>query len=250
MTIDDSHQQHIEETPELLEESLQAFDSQVKALFPSAILNEAKHSSDDFANPDFRKLFLRTDLYDVSLAVKRFQRYWKNRKDLFGNLKVIAPDLVTVERGYVRLTHDHDRVVTIDPTRIADSYKVDDIVQSIFFVLDHAIKRSEEAQKRGMVYLIDCSKALHPKYLDGRLIQKTAKVFNDGFPIRVTAVIIMNLHPIGQGFISIFKRLMKPAIRKRIKVLKKTKENELLEQFAGLNQEELASKVGYEPWKH
>jgi CRAL/TRIO domain len=264
MPIDDSHQRQIEETPDLVRDSLEQFQVQLDADVKkgdtttpttSTIFEEAaRENATEYANPDFRLMFLRTDLFDVTLAVKRFRNYWQNRKRLFGQLHTLTVDPATLDRGYARLVQHHDRLVMIDPTRVMDHYEIEDVVRSIFFVLSQAIGNSVEAQKRGLVYLIDCEHALALKYFDRPLIRASASVFNDGFPVRVTAVVVLNLHPVGQWFISAFKLLMKPVVRQRIRVVKNhhpgdDDAKDKLELYAGLNRSELKSNLGYEPWK-
>jgi CRAL/TRIO domain len=259
MPIDDSHQRQIEETPALVRESLEQFqvqlDANVKTCGTTIFVEAARDNATEYDNPDFRLMFLRTDLFDVTLAVKRFYNYWQNRKRLFGQLHTLTVDPATLDRGYARLVQHHERLVMIDPTRVIDHYEMEDVVRSIFFVLSSAIGNSVEAQKRGIVYLIDCEHALALKYFDRPLIRACGNVFSDGFPVRVTAVVVLNLHPVGQWFISAFKLLMKPVVRQRIRVVKNNHHSsddntkDKLELYAGLNRSELKSNLDYEPWK-
>jgi hypothetical protein len=288
MPIDDSHQRHIEETPELIRESLEQFRKQLLLLdnneqqpkCKNAIILEeaARENATEYTDPAFRLMFLRTDLFDATLAAQRFVKYWVNRKGLFGQVHTLSVDPVTLDRGYARLVRNHDRVVVLDPTRVAeesDRYDREEIVRSLFYVLSQAVYNSVAAQQRGLVYLVDCENALALKYFDRPLIRRAGEVFNDGFPVRVTAVIILNLHPVGRWFVNAFRFLMKPVVRQRLRVVggggknnnddhdtNNDTENEnnddrhhnkrsydKLDRYAGLDRAELTANLGYEPWK-
>jgi hypothetical protein len=163
-------------------------------------------------------------------------------------------------------------VVLLDPTRVAeegDLYDREEIVRSLFYVLSQAVSGSVAAQQRVLVYLVDCENALALKYFDRPLIRRAGEVFNDGFPVRVTAVIILNLHPVGRWFVNAFRFLMKPVVRQRLRVVgggkhehdnndgkeneshdgQLTRSHDKLNQYAGLNRAELTANLGYEPWK-
>ena len=85
--IDDSDQEHPDETPELIEQGLRDLQTELdkipdeeKMCYLEAI-EKCPHIVND---PAHRLLFLRTDVYQAPRSARRLVTYWEKRVELFG----------------------------------------------------------------------------------------------------------------------------------------------------------------------
>lgn len=83
----------LEETPEMIQESLLAFDEEVKVQKNSIYDVAARQDQDYVENEAFRLKFLRANLYDVKRSVRQMMNFLRYKATYFGASKV-ARDIV------------------------------------------------------------------------------------------------------------------------------------------------------------
>lgn len=234
--IADDHQTHPEESPELIECAQKEFLEQLQ--------------SEGFADPlpkaSFHLMFLRTELFNVDLAVKRYKKYWKRRIELMGSdspeLQMDDEDMDTLEYGYARLVRSHPRLVYMDPARTARKYKATSVVKSIYYTMHHALEHSEELQRKGVVYIVDCGTI---RTFDRKLVMLTERMFSDAFPARQTMCCLINLPAVAGFVVNLLRMIVKPEMRQRLHVVT---DNTKLPQIVGASLQEMHEHVGFQPW--
>lgn len=211
----------------------------------------ADELGNDYIDPKpdkaFHLMFLRTEVFNVDLAVKRYKKYWERRRELMGS---DAPDLVldeddqgTLELGYARLVRGHPRVIALDPSRTAKNYKATSVARSIYYTMHQALEHSEELQRKGAVYVVDCGTI---RTFDRKLVMLVERMISDAFPARQTMCILINLPKIAGFVVNLLRAILKPEMRRRLRVVNDASK---LPQIIGLSSEELTESVGYQPWK-
>jgi hypothetical protein len=84
---------HAVETPTLVEESLKQFEI-VLAEQPTDVSADAylaERRCPDICNQQFKLIFLRTEVFRVDDAVRRYMKYWTKRIELFGADRAFKP---------------------------------------------------------------------------------------------------------------------------------------------------------------
>uniref|UniRef100_A0A8C3R4E1 Alpha tocopherol transfer protein like n=1 Tax=Cyanoderma ruficeps TaxID=181631 RepID=A0A8C3R4E1_9PASS len=178
--------------------------------------------SDSELLPD-RPKFLRARKFDYDRALQLLVNYHTCRRtwpEVFSNLKPSAIKPV-LESGFVTVLPHRDpqgrHVVCIRPDRWTPSnYPITENIRAIYLTLEKLIQ-SEETQVNGIVILADykgvsLSKASH---FGPFVAKKVIGILQDGFPIRIKAVNIINEPRIFKGIFAIIKPFLKEKIANR-----------------------------------
>lgn len=238
-SIDDvaCKQKHPDETIELIQKSLKEFDVELQ----NQINNNKNDGSKYYLmavsiNPQwalndwkFRLQFLRTEVYQVSLAVQRFMKYWANQYDLYGNDETLAfhrtiqrtmsqVDIESLQAAYCQSVMGHSRILYINPAGTPKDYDIDSVTRSIQYCNDAKLRYTtidENIQKKGMVSIVDFQ---YIRWFDRKLVKRISNIISDGFPSRTTMTIIINAPPGTSYFVTLLKQFLKPKLRERFHV--------------------------------
>uniref|UniRef100_A0A8D0HDX2 Alpha tocopherol transfer protein like n=1 Tax=Sphenodon punctatus TaxID=8508 RepID=A0A8D0HDX2_SPHPU len=167
--------------------------------------------------------FLRARKFDYDRALQLLVNYHgcrRNWPEVFNNLKTSAIKAV-LESGFVTVLPHLDpegrHVVCIRPDRWTPSNcPITENIRAIYLTLEKLIQ-SEETQVNGIVILADykgvsLSKASH---FGPFIAKKVIGILQDGFPIRIKAVNIINEPRIFKGIFAIIKPFLKEKIANR-----------------------------------
>lgn len=218
----------VQETQELLEQSLVAFDEEVACVDESEKkdLMDAERKCPELLDAAFKLQFLRTDLFDVRLAARRYILHWKNKVELFGPEKAFLPmtldgamkdDIDMLSKGYVRLIPGQERVIFFDQTKFCK--KTDDVyslTRCVWYIQGKALQESEEMQKIGAVLVWDFGHRID--HLSKDLAGCLKQAMTDAFPLRFQQLAAMNVPYAARGLYHVFKLFLKPAMRGRLKM--------------------------------
>ncbi|XP_029467702.1 alpha-tocopherol transfer protein-like isoform X4 [Rhinatrema bivittatum] len=168
--------------------------------------------------------FLRARKFDYDRALQLLVKYHGCRRDwpeVFNNLKPSAIKAV-LDSGFLTVLPLSDtngqRVVCIRPGRwIPSNYPITENIRAIYLTLEKLIQ-SEETQVNGIVILADyngvgLSQASH---FGPFMAKKVIGILQDGFPIRIKAVNIINEPRIFKGIFAILKPFLKEKIVNRL----------------------------------
>uniref|UniRef100_A0A8C2SNL1 Alpha tocopherol transfer protein like n=2 Tax=Coturnix japonica TaxID=93934 RepID=A0A8C2SNL1_COTJA len=206
--------EELQEKPEWRLRDVQALRDMVCKEYPSlgTCLDDA-----------FLLRFLRARKFDYDRALQLLVNYHSCRRswpEVFNNLKPSAIKPV-LESGFVTVLPHRDpegrHVVCIRPDRWTPSnYPITENIRAIYLTLEKLIQ-SEETQVNGIVILADykgvsLSKASH---FGPFVAKKVIGILQDGFPIRIKAVNIINEPRIFKGIFAIIKPFLKEKIANR-----------------------------------
>ncbi|XP_043945947.1 alpha-tocopherol transfer protein-like [Protopterus annectens] len=167
--------------------------------------------------------FLRARKFDYDRALQLFVNYHSGRRgwpELFDNLRPSAIKAV-LDLGFVTvLPHpdpDGRRVICLRPGRwMPHNYPIIENLRALYLTLEKLIQ-SEETQVNGIVILADyngvgLSQASH---LGPFLAKRVVGLLQDGFPVRIKAVNIINEPRIFKGIFAIIRPFLKEKITNR-----------------------------------
>ena len=169
LTPDVYGQVHPEETDEMITEKLQAFDAQVEQLPEDtrASLFQAQEKCPDQLTKEFKLMFLRSEVFNVDLAAKRYASYWDKRIEVCGPEKAFLPltlsgalkdDDVALSIGFVNyLAGFKDPkgrgIIYIEPgMQDRTKYTRHSMTRAVWYMI-HAALESTEAQKHGLIFI-------------------------------------------------------------------------------------------------
>jgi len=236
---DEHHQKHPLETDDLIENALKDFEYKIEQI-PAGekkCLLDAQCKCPELLTDDFKLMFLRTDVFQVDLAAKRYVKYWENRVDLFGVDKAFLPlnragammdDQEYHSIGYIRTVPGHERLLIVDPSRGSKKSNIDALTRSCVVTVQQALEASEEMQKKGSICILDLGKAT---FYHHAFVKRFTEVTNDSFPLRCSLFCIVNAPPGVGFFVKIFKLFLKPRMKNRLYVIK---DDAQLQELAGI----------------
>ncbi|XP_057636728.1 alpha-tocopherol transfer protein-like isoform X2 [Chionomys nivalis] len=209
--------EELQEKPEWRLRDVQALRDMVRKEYPylSTSLDDA-----------FLLRFLRARKFDYDRALQLLVNYHgcrRNWPEVFSNLRPSALKDVLNSGFLTVLPHTDPRgchVLCIRPDRwIPSNYPITENIRAIYLTLEKLIQ-SEETQVNGIVILADykgvsLSKASH---FGPFIAKKVIGILQDGFPIRIKAVHIVNEPRIFKGIFAIIKPFLKEKIANRMVV--------------------------------
>lgn len=249
-------QEHPNETPELLSQSLVDFELELSRLSSNELhsIRQALERAPQIANDEnFRLAFLRTEIFNIEKAAKRFAKYWTTRIDLFGETKAFLPmtqngalcdDAEFLKYGFTCvMPHHNERIIYIDPDRKPrESYDIDGICRATRYVVEKAILHCEELPRKGALYIVDLRTIRH---FPIRLVKRLSDVTEDAVPIRTTEICIINSPSRMLGLaINFMKNFLKTKVRDRIHVVQTS---ETLKRLLGVSLEEVMA-INHAAW--
>jgi len=219
---------------------------------------------------EFKLIFLRCDVFQVELAVKRYITYWDNRIEVFGVDKGFLPilgaggtpggamkdDLKAINCGYIRLLPpgrcedpDGRAIVFIDGTVLDTTVVVHNInkqglVRASWYRI-HIGLQSESTQRKGVVILYKAAKKISSVIKRGPAKAMSASI-RGAIPIRVAAIHCVDPSPIESILLKLARTFLANNLHKRIHLHNgRSLEMKLesLSQF-GIGREHLPSEVG------
>jgi len=243
-------QTHPNESPDMIASSLEAFDRALTEIRKGSILDHARSKNPSlFHDNDFRLMFLRTEVYNSTKAAQRFVRYFEKRVDLFGpELEPLTQecamrdDLDTLAFGYLQAVPKNDRLLFFDPASLPETgYNVDAVVKSVYYVIEKQLKKSEELQRKGVIYVVDFGGA---KKFDRALVKRLSECTNNCIPLRNSMTCITRPPFWTRWVLNVMKLFMKPKVWNRIKVIW---EDEDLYELTGVTIQDLFNN-DHEAW--
>lgn len=167
--------------------------------------------------------FLRARKFDYDKALQLLVNYYGCRRswpEVFNNLKPSAIQAV-LDSGFVTVLPQSDtkgqQVVCIRPGKwVPSTYPITENIRAIYLTLEKLVQ-SEGTQVNGIVILADYSGVglSHASHFGPFLAKKTIGILQDGFPIRIKAVNIINEPIIFKGIFAILKPFLKEKIANR-----------------------------------
>ncbi|XP_055978090.1 alpha-tocopherol transfer protein-like isoform X1 [Sorex fumeus] len=167
--------------------------------------------------------FLRARKFDYDRALQLLLNYHGCRRswpEVFADLRPSALRHVLASGFLTVLPHADPRgcpVLCLRPDRwVPSSYPITENIRAIYLTLEKLIQ-SEETQVNGIVILADykgvsLSKASH---FGPFIAKKVIGILQDGFPIRIKAVHVVNEPRIFKGIFAIIKPFLKEKIANR-----------------------------------
>jgi len=227
-------QVHPEETLDLVNNRIAAFDKAVKAVTKveseqNKCLLQATSKCPELLSEKFKLLFLRCEVFNVDLAVKRYLKYWKTRVEVYGNEKAfrkltvsdsLSEDNGTLSTGYICLVEGASdekgrSILLADPSTQDRSKYSRESMRRVFWYTMHCALESENAQRHGVVILVHPEHAKFGQF--DRKLQKTLiGSLQATLPVRVAAFHICRPPVFASILLPIVKLLMSERLRKRI----------------------------------
>jgi len=230
---DEYGQIHVAETLELVQTSLAQFDQAEAAIVakkhstPTA-LQQAHSQCPHLLTNDFKLKFLRAEVFNVKLALKRYDNYWHQRLVLFGPVKAFQDmilsqaldnDHESLAIGVARYVGKHPSgraIVLLDPSRVDGvAYDRDSLIRAIWYTF-HAAIEPTDAQKRGIIVIWRLS-GFHMGLMDRKFVRKLAKCIQGAIPVRLAAIHICDPPFIFKIVMPIIKVLLIKRVRRRLK---------------------------------
>ncbi|XP_052507373.1 alpha-tocopherol transfer protein-like isoform X3 [Budorcas taxicolor] len=206
--------EELQEKPEWRLRDVQALRDMVRKECPN--LNTSLEDA-------FLLRFLRARKFDYDRALQLLVNYHSCRRswpEVFNNLRPSALKEVLASGFLTVLPHTDPRgchVLCLRPDRwIPSNYPITENIRAIYLTLEKLIQ-SEETQVNGIVILADykgvsLSKASH---FGPFIAKKVIGILQDGFPIRIKAVHVVNEPRIFKGIFAIIKPFLKEKIANR-----------------------------------
>ena len=243
-------QEHPNETPELIAESLVRFEEELGRLPPKArqswvdpALKRAPLAKSD----QFRLAFLRTEVFQADRAAARFAKFWETRVSLYGPHAFQLPltqraargdeeDGATLRMGYVRTVPGHPRVLVMDPALTVPNYSVEAVARSVRYVFETAALHCEDMSRLGCFCLVDFGTI---RWFDAKLVRRLSAVVENCVPYRTSKILIINPPSrMVKHFVNLLKLCLKEKMRDRIHVVSSS---EKLKRLSGVSLEEVAA---------
>ncbi|KAE8576418.1 hypothetical protein XENTR_v10004173 [Xenopus tropicalis] len=167
--------------------------------------------------------FLRARKFDYDRALQLLVNYYSCRKawpEVFTDLRPSAVKPV-LDSGFLTVLPHTDtegrRIVCIRPgCWIPRDYPITENIRAIYLSLEKLVE-SEETQVNGIVILADYNGVglTHASHFGPFIAKKVIGILQDGFPIRIKAVNVINEPRIFKGIFAILKPFLKEKIVKR-----------------------------------
>jgi hypothetical protein len=216
-------QVHPVETAALVSTALAAFDA---STFHGASL-EARRRCPDLLTREFKLTFLRAEVFDVDLAVKRYNKYWTQRVEMFGEerafgLLEIATEeedaLMTGVLELLPLCHSTGRaIIVFRPGNYNPSRFTREVMGRAFWHVFHgALHNNEEAQKKGVIILDDLS-GFQMAQFDRKFVKMMMQSIQGSMPIRLSCIHICYPPTFLQLVLPFVMAFMHERVKKRLK---------------------------------
>lgn len=218
-----------EETPTLIEEKISEFDKTLAEIDPKKKIGctLAQEKCPDLCEEDFKLVFLRSEVFQVELAVNRWIKYWDLRLKVLGAEKAFLPMTIegamkgsekAISSSYVTVAEgvtdpDGRAIVLMDYREETGDLSDEDLFKAVFYHL-HVVVSNPSAQKRGAVLFIRTVDS----YFDGRpKLWKKSSIFGKGaFPSRFSAFHFVKPPAFIKVIVKVMKLLVGPKLRNRI----------------------------------
>ncbi|EJK74404.1 hypothetical protein THAOC_03919 [Thalassiosira oceanica] len=171
----------------LLQTKLREFNAILDELPTSTNVSKALSDCPDYSD-DMKLIFLRCEVFNVELAVKRFIQYWEKRVEVFGE-KAFS--------SLLSLANDDSEATECKYTQVAES-----------------ALQEESVQKKGIVIYVRCLKSIRDWRV--RLCKNVISSVKGTLPVRLAGCHLIDPPLILHGVISMSKKMMGEKLGKRV----------------------------------
>ncbi|CAJ1945963.1 unnamed protein product [Cylindrotheca closterium] len=155
----------IEETPELVSSKLEEMESQIQKQHRREAYDMAESMNPDYVrDPEFRLMFLRSDVFNAYNAALRLIRHFEVKRDLFGvdklTQEITQDDLDQESMDCLYMGHSQQLTTPDRSNRIIslwvssedhEKYSVTALLRRQFYQNMHLLRTNKHAQKDGVV---------------------------------------------------------------------------------------------------
>ena len=259
------------ETSFLIEESMKGFrkllekDDSKNSNWRLAEDKCSKECSDEF-----KLIFLRCEVFQVELAVKRYINYWDNRIEAFGVDKGFLPilgsggspggamkdDLEAINCEYIRVLPpgrfedpDGRAICFVDGTVLDTTVEVDNISRQglvrASWYQTHIGLQSESTQRKGIVVLYKAARRISSVIKRGPGKAMVVSI-RGSIPIRLAAIHCLDPPPLESILVKLARTFLAKNVHKRIHLHSGRSLEKKLESLSkfGIGREHLPSEVG------
>ncbi|VEU41253.1 unnamed protein product [Pseudo-nitzschia multistriata] len=227
----------------------------------------AEENCPEECSDDFKLIFLRCEVFEVELAVKRYIKYWDNRIETFGIDKGFLPiinsdgspggamkdDLEAIDFGYFRMAppgmcEDPDgRAICFLNASVLDEEFIigaQGMVRASWYAI-HLGLQSESAQRKGIVIIAKAPKRL-AKALSKSPGKLLAASIQGAVPVRMAALHILDPPPAVSILTKFVRMVLGKKVKKRIYVHECNSLEKRMEALSkyGICREQLPRAVG------
>jgi hypothetical protein len=90
----------IEETPELIERSLDDLEKEIRKIKKKVAYENAKKMNSSFeSDPEFQIMFLRSELFNCKNAAKILSLHFEKKAEIFGSGEIVGRDVCSSDMG-------------------------------------------------------------------------------------------------------------------------------------------------------
>jgi len=219
-----------EETSTLVKEKLAKFDEVLDNIDTKKKIEcmMAQEKCPDLCGDDFKLAFLRCEVFKVKPAVNRWIKYWEVRVSILGEVKAFLPMTLegamegqgkAVSCSYMAVAAgatdpDGRAIVLMDVQQEKSDLSDDELFMAVWYHC-HVCLSTESAQKRGVVIYLRAQESV----FGGRQsLWKRLIIFEGVFPIRMSAIHIVNPPAFIKVLVRIAKIMMSKKLRSRMNV--------------------------------
>ena len=249
-------QVHPVETPKMIIQRLEEFDQAVQEVIPEAVnLQKAQQRCPDLLTDEFKLMFLRSEVFRVDKAVKRYIKYWDKRSEIFGNHQAFQPlTLKTIEdshqvllMGAMNVFYCQGRCMAFVYPKALDrsKYTIPTFLRA-FWYMAHVALENEETIKKGIV-VVGFSDNISVRQLDVALGKACIDATKGILPVRFSAYHITHPSRIGASLWPLARPVVGEKYYNRFRLHLGSREKVLqrLESY-GMSRSELPSPIGGE----
>lgn len=204
---------------------------------------------------EFLLLFLRSEVFDVPLAVRRYKKYWKQREAVFGptaEIKLTTPSEHRARASNVfrllPVRHATGRaIVHFRPAQVDTSFTdySRQCITRVFWTVLHEALLTTTVQQKGILVLTDVSDFGRHQF-DRTVVQNILKGMQGAIPMRLSAHFVCYPPAFLQLILPFVLPLVHQRLRNRIKFQFASTPGQMREQLAayGLGAEHLPRELG------
>jgi CRAL/TRIO domain len=218
-------QVHPDETEASIASALAAFDEESN--FHGAALEARQRCPKLVLTREFQLAFLRAEVFDVAAAVKRYNKYWTQRVEMFGPDRAFGPLTIEADEEdalmagvleLLPLRHSTGRAILVfrPGNHNPALYTREAMGRACWHVFHGALHDNEETQKKGVIILDDLS-GFQMTQFDRKFVKMMMKSVQGSMPIRLSCVHICHPPSFLQLVLPFVMAFMHERVKKRLK---------------------------------
>mmetsp|Transcript_35262 Transcript_35262/g.84241 ORF Transcript_35262/g.84241 Transcript_35262/m.84241 type:complete len:266 (-) Transcript_35262:16-813(-) len=206
----------------LLQTKLREFDATLNKLPTSTNVSKAMSDCPDYSDA-MKLVFLRCEVFNVELAVRRFVAYWETRVEVFGEhafsslLGLANDDHEAMKCKYTQVAERCDEagraILLLDYHSEGGNFSDTALLRSCWYTI-HSALREESVQKKGIVIYVRTLQSI----MDWRvgLCKNVISSVKGTLPVRLAGCHVIDPPLILHGVISLSKKMMGKKLGKRV----------------------------------